>query len=79
MHVLVIAGFAVLREALAELVTSLGFTAHTEDDPEVEVALAYLARTAPPYPRPLRCRRSPSLPGVRTRSSGCCSAATAAA
>ena len=52
MHVWVITDFQVLNKALTELVTSLGFTAHTEDGPEVEVALAYLTRTAPPYPAP---------------------------
>ncbi len=52
MHVWIIADFQVLHKALAELVTSLGFTAHTEDAPEVEVALAYLARSTPPYPLP---------------------------
>lgn len=52
MHVWVITDFMVLNKALTELVTSLGFTAHTADGPEVEVALAYLTRTAPPYPAP---------------------------
>ncbi len=52
MHVWIIADFEVLNKALAGLVTSLGFTAYLEDDPEVEVALAYLTRSAPPYPMP---------------------------
>ena len=52
MHVSVITDFQVLNKALTELVTSLGFTAHTEEGPEVEVALTYLTRTAPPYPAP---------------------------
>ena len=52
MHVQIIADFGVLNKALAELVTNLGFTAHTQDSPEVEVALAYLSRSSPPYPAP---------------------------
>ena len=52
MHVWIIADFMVLNKALAELVASLGFVAHTSDDPEVEVALAYLTRSTPPYPMP---------------------------
>ena len=51
-HIQIITDFEVLTRALTELVTSFGFTAHTQDSPEVEVALAYLTRTAPPYPAP---------------------------
>ena len=40
------------NKALTELVTSLGFVATAEDGPEVEVALAYLTRSTPPYPMP---------------------------
>ena len=52
MHVWITTDFQVLNKALTELVTSLGFTAHTQDSPKVEVALAHLIRTAPPYPAP---------------------------
>ena len=52
MHVFVITDFEVITMALAELVTGLGFTAHTQDGPEVDVALTYLGRITPPYPAP---------------------------
>ena len=52
MHVWVITDFQVLNKALTELVSSLGFHAHTTQTPEVEVALVYLTRTLPPYPAP---------------------------
>lgn len=52
MHVWIIADFRVLKEALSELVTNLGFIAHAQDGSEVEVPLAYLTRSAPPYPAP---------------------------
>ena len=52
MHVWIITDFQVLNKALTELVTSLGFKAHATHTPEVEIALAYLTRTSPPYPAP---------------------------
>lgn len=52
MNVWIFTEFQILNRALGELVGSLGFKAHTAYSPEVEVAIAYLARTAPPYPAP---------------------------
>lgn len=52
MHILVYTDFQILDKALVELVASMGFHGHTEYTPEVEVALAYLTRTTPPYPAP---------------------------
>lgn len=52
MHVWVITEFEILNKALTELVSSLGFKPQMVYTDEVEVALAYLVRTAPPYPAP---------------------------
>lgn len=52
MHILVYTDFQILDRALVVLVESMGFQGHTEYTPEVEVALAYLSRTLPPYPAP---------------------------
>lgn len=52
MHVWVITEFEILNKALTELVSSLGFKPQMVYTDEVEVALAYLTRTAPPYPAP---------------------------
>ncbi len=52
MHILIFTDFQILDRALSELVASMGFHGHTEHTTEVEVALAYLTRTTPPYPAP---------------------------
>lgn len=52
MRVWVITEFEILNKALTELVLSLDFRPQTHYTPEVEVALAYLTRTTPPYPAP---------------------------
>lgn len=52
MHIWVYTDFQVINQALMELVSSLGFKVHSEKSDEVEVALAYLTRTTPPYPAP---------------------------
>lgn len=52
MHILVSTDFKILNQALQSLVSSLGFIPHQEHDPAVEVAVAYLTRSAPPYPAP---------------------------
>lgn len=52
MHIWVDAEFEILSEALVVLVSSLGFTAHSTQTDEVEVALSYITRLSPPYPAP---------------------------
>lgn len=52
MHVWVYTDFEILNESLKELISRLGFTPHSTQTAEVEVALSYLMRTTPPYPAP---------------------------
>ena len=54
----------VLTGALAKLVESMGFGAHTENASHVEIALLDLSTTSPPYPAP------PPLPTVAIISGG---------
>jgi DNA-binding NarL/FixJ family response regulator len=52
MHILVYTDFEILNRSLVSLLSSLGFTAHSSHTDKVEVGLAYLTRTSPPYPAP---------------------------